>query len=130
MTATASTAAATPPPPPTGVINPHATGVSLPQQVVVLVQRSIRGALAKPSNYMPGVIMPLMLLTINSQGLSPATQIPGFPTDRFLDFLLVITFMQAALFATSSSGLGLARDIESGFLDRLALTPMRSATSD
>ena len=35
--------------------------------------------------------------------------------------------MQAALFATSSAGLGLVRDIESGFLDRLALTPMRAA---
>lgn len=109
-----------------GVINPHATGVSVLQQVIVLSQRSIRGALAKPSSFMPGIIMPLMLLTINSQGLSPATKIPGFPTDRFLDFLLVITFMQAALFATSSAGLGLARDIESGFLDRLALTPMRA----
>ncbi|RYZ58162.1 MAG: hypothetical protein EOP08_16525, partial [Proteobacteria bacterium] len=45
---------------------------------------------------------------------------------RALDFLLVITFMQAALFATSNAGLGLARDIEEGFLDRLALTPMRA----
>ena len=121
-----TTSIATSPAPTTGVVNPHATGVSVLQQVIVLVQRSIRGAMAKPSNYMPGIIMPLMLLTINSQGLSPATRIPGFPTDRFLDFLLVITFMQAALFATSASGLGLARDIESGFLDRLALTPMRA----
>jgi ABC-2 type transport system permease protein len=121
-----TTTIATSPAAPTGVVNPHATGVSVLQQVLVLVQRSIRGAMAKPSNYMPGIIMPLLLLTINSQGLSPATRIPGFPTDRFLDFLLVITFMQAALFATSSSGLGLARDMESGFLDRLALTPMRA----
>lgn len=109
----------------TGVVNPYATGISLPAQIGVLVNRSIRGALSKPSNFMPGFIMPLLLLAINSQGLSGAIRIPGFPADSFLDFLLVTTFMQAALFATSHAGLGLARDIESGFMDRLALTPMR-----
>jgi ABC-2 type transport system permease protein len=74
----------------------------------------------------PGIVMPLILLAINSSGLSAATRIPGFPADRFLDFAVVITFMQSALFATSTAGLGLVRDIESGFLDRLALTPMRA----
>ncbi|MCW2959689.1 MAG: transporter permease [Thermoleophilia bacterium] len=109
-----------------GVVNPHAGSASLPVQVLVLARRSIKGALSRPQGYMPAVIMPLLLLTINSSGLSDATRIPGFPADRFLDFLLVITFMQAALFATSNAGLGLARDIEEGFMDRLALTPMRT----
>ena len=110
-----------------GVVNPHASGASMAVQVAVLARRSIKGALSRPQGYMPAVIMPLLLLTINSSGLSDATRIPGFPTDRFLDFLLVITFMQAALFATSNAGLGLARDIEEGFLDRLSLTPMRAS---
>jgi ABC-2 type transport system permease protein len=108
------------------VINPHAGSASLPLQVTVLARRSIKGALSRPQGYMPAVVMPLLLLTINSSGLADATRIPGFPADRFLDFLLVITFMQAALFATSNAGLGLARDIEEGFMDRLALTPMRA----
>jgi ABC-2 type transport system permease protein len=109
-----------------GVINPHATGTSLPHQIRLLAGRSIKGALGSPSGYMPGIIMPLLLLTINSKGLSAATSIPGFPAGRYLDFAIVITFMQSALFATSAAGLGLVRDIESGFLDRLALTPMRA----
>lgn len=110
----------------TGVVNPHATGTSLPNQVALLSRRSIRGAFSSPAGYMPGIVMPLMLITINSSALQKATEIPGFPADRFLDFILVLTFMQGALFATSSAGLGLVRDIESGFLDRLALTPMRA----
>jgi ABC-2 type transport system permease protein len=121
---TASTAAAATPA--QGVINPHATGTSLPHQIRLLAARSIKGALSSPSGYMPGIIMPLLLLTINSKGLSAATSIPGFPAGRYLDFAIVITFMQSALFATSAAGLGLVRDIESGFLDRLALTPMRA----
>ncbi|MCW2950301.1 MAG: transporter permease [Thermoleophilia bacterium] len=92
-------------------------------QVRVLGRRSIKGALSRPQGYMPAVIMPLLLLTINSQGLAEGST---FTHVRALDFLLVITFMQAALFATSNAGLGLARDIEEGFLDRLSLTPMRA----
>lgn len=109
-----------------GVVNPHARGTSLPRQVLLLAGRSIRGALSSPAGYMPGIVMPLLLITINSSALQDATRIPGFPASRFLDFILVIAFMQGALFATSSAGLGLVRDIENGFLDRLALTPMRS----
>ncbi len=120
------TATVTAPTPGGGVVNPHATGTSLAHQVMLLASRSIRGAFSSPAGYMPGIVMPLMLITINSSALQKATEIPGFPTDRFFDFILVLTFMQGALFATSGAGLGLVRDIESGFLDRLALTPMRA----
>jgi ABC-2 type transport system permease protein len=113
-------------PAPVGVVNPHAVGTSLAHQVRLLSRRSIRGAFSSPAGYMPGIVMPLLLITINSSALQSATRIPGFPADSFLDFILVLTFMQGALFATSTAGLGLVRDIESGFLDRLALTPMRA----
>lgn len=113
-------------PPPVGVINPHATGTSLLHQVLLLSRRSIRSALSSPAGYMPGIVMPLLLITINASALQQATRIPGFPAEHFLDFILVMTFMQGALFATSGAGLGLVQDIESGFLDRLSLTPMRS----
>jgi ABC-2 type transport system permease protein len=38
---------------------------------------------------------------------------------------LAIPFMQGALFSVMNAGTDLARDIESGFLNRLALTPLR-----
>lgn len=122
MTATAMA----PAPRSRGVVNPHAIGTSLFHQVLLLARRSVRGAFSSPAGYMPGIVMPLLLVTINSSALQKATEIPGFPADRFLDFILVLTFMQGALFATSGAGLGLVRDIETGFLDRLALTPMRA----
>jgi len=37
-----------------------------------------------------------------------------------------VPFMQGALFATMNAGTDLARDIQTGFLNRLSLTPMRS----
>jgi ABC-2 type transport system permease protein len=41
-------------------------------------------------------------------------------------FLLAVPFIQGALFATMNTGTDLARDIQTGFLSRISLTPMRS----
>jgi ABC-2 type transport system permease protein len=73
------------------------------------------------------VIFPLGLLAVNSGGLEAATQLPGFPTHFYAAFALAVPFMQGALFATMNAGTDLARDIQTGFLNRLALTPMRGA---
>ena len=40
-------------------------------------------------------------------------------------FLLAVPFIQGALFATMNTGTDLARDIQTGFMSRLSLTPMR-----
>ena len=66
-----------------------------------------------------------MLLAINSSGLDSATELPGFPTDSYLDFALAIAFVQGALFSANSAGTNVASDVETGFLNRLSLTPLR-----
>src|SRR6185437_11609799 len=71
------------------------------------------------------VIFPLGLLAVNSGGLQPATRIPGFPTHHFVAFALAIPFLQGALFSTMNACTDLARDIQTGFLNRLSLTPLR-----
>ena len=95
------------------------------RQVAVLAARSIRRTLRQPALIVPSIVFPLFLLAVNSSGLNAATRIPGFPADSYLDFALVVTFMQGALFAAITAGTELANDIETGFLNRLALTPMR-----
>jgi len=96
-------------------------------QVYQLARRSVVRQLRQPANVVAPVIFPLGLLAVNSGGLQPATHIPGFPTDRFVAFALAIPFLQGALFATMNAGTDLARDIQTGFLNRLALTPMRGS---
>jgi ABC-2 type transport system permease protein len=95
-------------------------------QVGSLARRSVVRTLRQPVNVVPSFLFPLILLAVNVGGLGSAEQLPGFPADSYLDFALAFTFMQGALFATTSAGTDLARDIQTGFLDRLALTPMRS----
>ena len=63
-------------------------------------------------------------MAVNTGGLDAATKIPGFPSDSFLAFFLAFPFIQGALLATVNSGVDLARDIQTGFLNRLSLTPM------
>jgi ABC-2 type transport system permease protein len=94
-------------------------------QVALLARRSVLRTLRQPANVAFPLAFPLLLLAVNSGGLDPATQLPGFPTDSFVAFALAIPFIQGALFATMNAGTDLARDIQTGFLNRLSLTPMR-----
>jgi ABC-2 type transport system permease protein len=81
----------------------------------------------QPGVWIPPLLFPLMLMAVNSNGLRAATHLPGFPTRSFLAFFLPFSFLQGALFASGIAGVDLARDIDTGFLNRLALTPVRGA---
>jgi ABC-2 type transport system permease protein len=94
-------------------------------QIYHVAVRSVVRQSRQPANVVAPVIFPLGLLVVNSGGLQAATTIPGFPTDRFVAFALAIPFLQGALFATMNAGTDLARDIQTGFLSRLSLTPLR-----
>jgi len=100
---------------------------SLGLQVAVLARRSLLRTARQPASIIPSLLFPMFLLAVNSGGLDSATRIPGFPTDSYLDFALAFAFVQGALFVTVNSGTDLARDIDTGFLNRLALTPVRGA---
>ncbi|MGN6814568.1 MAG: ABC transporter permease [Solirubrobacterales bacterium] len=100
---------------------------SLRTQVGQLARRSVLRTLRQPAQIVPALIFPMFLLAVNSGGLKDATNLPGFPTDSYLTFALAVPFMQGALFSVMNSGTDLARDIETGFLNRLALTPLRGA---
>jgi ABC-2 type transport system permease protein len=95
------------------------------EQVFVLAGRSVVRTVRQPANVVFPLVFPLLLLAVNAGGLDAATRLPGFPTDSFVAFALAIPFIQGALFATMNAGTDLARDIQTGFLNRLSLTPMR-----
>ena len=94
-------------------------------QVVQLSRRSVVRTLRQPANVVSALLFPMFLLAVNSGGLKAETHLPGFPTDSFVAFALAVPFIQGALFATMNAGTDLARDIQTGFLNRLSLTPMR-----
>ena len=93
-------------------------------QIREMARRSILQTLRQPAMVIPPVVFPLLLVSINAAGLSAATRIPGFPADSYWDFAIAVPFIQGSLFAAINAGTAMARDVETGFIKRLAMTPM------
>ena len=96
-------------------------------QVLEMARRSLLQTLRQPAMVVPPLIFPLLLVAINTGGLDAATDLPGFPADTYLDFAIAVPFVQGGLFAMINAGSALARDVETGFIKRLAMTPMQRA---
>jgi ABC-2 type transport system permease protein len=96
-------------------------------QVGNLARRSVVRTSRQPAAVIAPLLFPMLLLAVNAGGLRSTTHLKGFPTDSFLAFALAVPFIQGALFATMNAGTDLARDIQTGFLNRLSLTPLRGS---
>ncbi len=97
----------------------------LAEQTFAVARRAVLRTVRQRALVIFPMIFPLILFAINGSALSPATRIPGFPTNHYRDFLIAMPFIQGAMFVSITAGVDLARDIESGFLNRLAMTPLR-----
>jgi ABC-2 type transport system permease protein len=98
--------------------------VSVLAQSREMARRSVLQTLRQPAMVLPPILFPLVLMAVNVGGLHAATLLPGFPTNNYLNFAIAFPFIQGSLFASINAGSALARDVETGFLRRLALTPM------
>ena len=94
-------------------------------QVGAIARRSIVRTSRQPASIIPPLIFPVALMAVNAGGLASSTELPGFPTDSFLAFALAVPFIQGALFSTMNAGTDIARDVQTGFVNRLALTALR-----
>jgi ABC-2 type transport system permease protein len=109
----------------------HGTGEGLRMSGVLALQvgsvarRSVLRTLRQPLNVVPALGFPLIFFAVNSAGLDAITMLPGFPGGSFVDFFLAFAFLQGATFAVLGSGQDLAQDIQTGFFNRLSLTPLR-----
>lgn len=101
------------------------SGALVAMQIGALARRSVRRTVRQPANIVFALVFPLILLAVNAGGLRSVTELPGFPTDSYLDFFIAFTFVQGALISTINSGTDLGKDIQTGFLNRLSLTPLR-----
>jgi ABC-2 type transport system permease protein len=98
------------------------------RQVALIARRSVSRTFRQPELVIPVILFPLILLAVNAAGLQSVTKLPGFPTKSYINFAIVVCFVQGALFASITAGTELASDIQKGFLDRLSLTPARRWT--
>jgi ABC-2 type transport system permease protein len=94
-------------------------------QVAAIARRSITRTLRQRRLLLLPMLFPLLLFAINGSALSSASRIQGFPPVSYRAFALAVPFLLGALLVAVSAGTDLAHDIETGFFDRLALTPIR-----
>jgi ABC-2 type transport system permease protein len=94
-------------------------------QLYQLGRRALLKTIRQPFQVFPIIFFPVILLAVNASGLAKATALPGFPTDSYVTFAIAVAFIQGAMFSMINTGTNLAEDIETGFFNRLALTPLR-----
>ena len=95
---------------------------SLRVQVGKLARRSIIRTIRQPVIILPNIMFPLFMLLIVGGGGEKVTDLEGFPTDSYVTFVLGAILVQAAVGAATMAGNAIGSDIESGFLNRLAVT--------
>lgn len=88
-----------------------------------LAGRSLMLVTRVPSTFVPSLVFPLIILTAFTGAFGSLTKLPGFPVPSMIDWILPMTVVQGAAFAGVTVALGSARDLETGFYDRLALGP-------
>ena len=88
-----------------------------------VAERSLKLIPRVPSTFVPGLIMPVFLTVAFTGPFAALVNIPGFPAEKIIDWVLPMTLVQGCAFAGITTGMGIARDLESGFFDRLLMSP-------
>jgi ABC-2 type transport system permease protein len=101
---------------------------SLARQTSLVFGRSLRAGLREPAlAFLFPLAFPLLIIGLFSQVYTRVADLPGFPAGSYLAWMAPAVVLMAAMFGAGHSALGLVRDIQTGFLDRLRLLPVRPA---
>lgn len=88
-----------------------------------LARRSVVNITRLPSAFLPSILMPVFQSVAFAGTFFAIIQIPGFPTDRSINWFLPLGTLMGSGFAGIGIGFATIRDLETGFYDRLRLTP-------
>lgn len=96
----------------------------MPRVVWAIARRSLVLIPRLPSTFIPSIVMPIFLTVAFAGPFANLVNLPGFPADHILDWILPMTALQGAAFAGVTTGMGVVRDLENGFYDRLFASPV------
>ena len=88
-----------------------------------LMVRGLRSIMRLPSAFLPAVLMPIFQSIAFSGTFFAITKVPGFPTDRSINWFMPLGACMGSAFAGVGLGFTLIRDLETGFFDRLRMSP-------
>jgi ABC-2 type transport system permease protein len=91
-------------------------------QVRLLLFRSLREGVRNPVlAYALPIIIPVAVLVLVAKTLYRVTDLPGFPTTNYAEWMTPAIIMLTAMTGVGYAATSLVIDIQSGFLDRLRL---------
>lgn len=93
-----------------------------------LAGRGLRSIRRLPSTFIPSLLMPIFQAIAFSGTFFAITRVPGFPTDRSINWYLPLACLMGAGFAGVGLGFSTVRDLETGFYDRLRMAPAPRGT--
>ena len=88
-----------------------------------LARRSIINITRLPSAFLPSILMPVFQSVAFAGTFFAIIRIPGFPTDRSINWFLPLGTLMGSGFAGIGIGFTTIRDLETGFYDRIRLSP-------
>ncbi|MEZ5167072.1 MAG: ABC transporter permease [Acidimicrobiales bacterium] len=93
--------------------------------ITQLAKRNLVRLLRVPSILVPMVVMPLFFVVAFTGSFDGVSQVPGYPTDKVINWIAAFALLQGASFAGVGTAGAVANDLDSGFIDRLLVSPIR-----
>lgn len=101
-------------------------GASWHQNVLMiraLLARAKNELLRVPGAAIPGVLAPTIFYLGLNGVFGNLIELRGFNADSYTSFIIPVSLLQGAGFTGAATGVNLARDMEQGWFDRLAVSP-------
>jgi len=92
--------------------------------LVVLTGRLVTHNLRRPVFAIISIVQPIVWLVLFGHLFSAITELRGFPTGSYMEYLAPGLAVMSALFGSAFSGMALLMDSDRGILDRLLVTPV------
>ena len=101
---------------------PIARRSSALHDLITVAQRAVRGVFREPEFFIPALVTPVFFFIVNVGALQDSAEASGAVTD-YKAFQLPVAIVFAVTGVSRASAL--VTDIQSGYFDRLLLTPIR-----
>lgn len=99
------------------------------QQILLMTRRNLQTIFRTPEALIPPIAISVFFLLIYESTLGEAAGfVPGLSGNSYLGFILPLSIVSSALAGAGLASQNLVRDLESGYFDKLLLTPISRAS--
>ena len=96
--------------------------------ITVLATRNLVRLVRMPAILVPMIVMPLFFVIAFTGSFDGITRVEGYPTPKIINWVAAFALLQGASFAGVGTAGAVANDLDSGFMDRLLVSPIRRST--